>query len=72
MSDQQPAEPAVEELDVRETLPSPLVPLYDGWQAFEETRAAHGETYVGALEAITAAILIGGYLYWLYLFFVVG
>ena len=66
------SEPSTEDDPLRETLPSPLVPLYDGWQAFEDFRATHGDTYVGVLEAITAAILIGGYVYWLYLFFVAG
>lgn len=57
---------------LEEVLPEPLLPLYARYERIEEFRATHGDTYVGILEAIVALVLIGGYLYWLYLFFLAG
>lgn len=58
--------------DLREVLPESLHPLYERWLLVEEFRATHGSTYIGVLEAIVALVLIGGYVYWLYLFLVAG
>ena len=55
-----------------EIIPEPLVPVWTRIEMFQRFRETHGETYTKALEAMVAAVLIGGYLYWLYLFFVVG
>ncbi|UWG49017.1 Uncharacterized protein HSRCO_2761 [Halanaeroarchaeum sp. HSR-CO] len=57
---------------LEEILPDPLVPIYERWLLVDEFRETHGDTYTGVLEAIVGAVLIGGYVYWLYLFFVVG
>jgi len=72
MSDQQTAASDEEPTDPEEVLPGPLSDIYAYWSRVDAFRETHGETYTGVLEAITAAILVGGYLYWLYLFFVVG
>lgn len=57
---------------LEEVLPEPLLPIYAQYELIEEFRATHGDTYVGVLEALVALVLIGGYLYWLYLFFLAG
>lgn len=55
-----------------ELIPESLVPVWTRIERFQAFRETHGPTYTKALEAIVAALLIGGYVYWLYLFFVVG
>lgn len=55
-----------------EVLPEPLVPIYERLQLIQQFRENYGPTYTTILEAIIAALLIGGYLYWLFLFFVIG
>mgnify|MGYP006294806513 CR=1 FL=1 len=72
MSDQQSATSGEEPTDPEDVLPGPLGGIYAYWSRVDAFREAHGDTYVGVLEAITAAILVGGYVYWLYLFFVAG
>lgn len=55
--------------DAPDELPAgPLVPLYRRVAAIQRFREVHGDTYTKALEAITAAVLVGGYLYWAFLF----
>ncbi|MGM0398629.1 MAG: hypothetical protein ACQEQY_06500 [Halobacteriota archaeon] len=58
--------------DFREVLPESLHPVYSRWLLVQEFRETHGDSYTGILESIVAFVLIGGYVYWLYLFFVVG
>lgn len=53
-----------------EVLPAPLQPLWRPVERVQEFRRDHGEAYINAIEAIIAVVLIGGYLWWLYLFFV--
>lgn len=53
-----------------EILPEPLQPLWRPIERIQRFRHTYGNTYVTALEAIVAVVLIGGYLWWLYLFFV--
>ena len=72
MSDDIP-EPSTENVSgLEEILPESLMPLYRRYELLGEARATHGPTGVKGIEAIIAAILIGGYVYWLYLFFIVG
>lgn len=51
-----------------EVLPEPLRPLWRPVERFQGFRRAYGDTYVTAAEAIVAALLAGGYVWWLYLF----
>jgi len=67
---EEPPEENVGGLD--EILPPSLMPIYDGYLRIETFRDTYGETYTGIMEAIVAIVLIGGYLYWLYLFFLAG
>lgn len=55
-----------------ELIPQPLMPVWTRIERFQQFRETHGETYTKILEGIVAAVLIGGYVYWLYLFFVGG
>lgn len=71
------AEEAAERTEIRteeisglgELLPEPLRPLWRPVEAIQGFRRAHGERYIKVLEALLAAILIGGYVWWAYLFF---
>lgn len=69
MSDETPEE-NVGGLD--EILPPSLMPIYNGYLRIENFRSTYGETYTGIMEAIVALVLILGYIYWLYLFFIAG
>ena len=53
-----------------EILPEPLQPLWRPIERIQGFRHTYGDTYVTILEAAVAVTLIGGYLWWLYLFFV--
>lgn len=55
-----------------EIIPEPLMPIWTRIELFQEFRETHGPTYTKVLEAIVAVLLVAGYVYWLYLFFVVG
>jgi hypothetical protein len=46
------------------------MPAWRRLESIQEFRRTYGSTYTGVLEAITAAVLIGGYVWWLYLFVV--
>ena len=73
MSAPREQEKAVETDDVGslgELLPKPLQPLWRPVERIQAFRHTHSDTYVTALEVIIAIVLIGGYLYWLFLFFV--
>jgi hypothetical protein len=52
-----------------EFVPAPLMPVWDRFQAVQEFRETHGDSYTKVLEGIVAAVLTGGYLFWLFLFF---
>lgn len=51
-----------------EIVPEPVQPIWRRMESVQEFRRTHGDTYLTVLEAIVAAVLAGGYLYWLYLF----
>ena len=53
-----------------EILPEPLQPLWRPIERIQGFRHTYGNTYVTILEAAVAVVLVGGYLWWLYLFFV--
>ncbi|QLG63643.1 hypothetical protein [Halorarum salinum] len=78
MSDSKTAEAAEEHADVEnvggleEVLPDPLLPVYDRFRLVQEFRETHGDSYTKVLEGIVALVLTGGYVYWLYLFFLAG
>ena len=72
MSDSDEQEYAETAGGLDEILPDSLVPIYEKWLLIDQFRETHGDTYTGILEAIVGAVLIAGYVYWLYLFFVVG
>lgn len=52
-----------------EIIPEPLMPIWARFQLIQEFRDTHGERYTSVLEALVALVLIGGYLYWLYLYY---
>lgn len=52
-----------------DVLPASLQPLWRPVERIQEFRRDHGDTYVNAVEAIIAVVLVGGYLWWAYLFF---
>lgn len=73
MSARDPTEDAGDTQDVGslgEVLPAPLQPLWRPIERVQEFRRDHSETYLNAIEAIIAVVLISGYLWWLSLFFV--
>jgi DNA-binding SARP family transcriptional activator len=51
-----------------EIVPEPLMPVWRRVESVQEFRRTYGDSYVGVLEALTAAALAGGYVWWLYLF----
>ncbi len=55
-----------------ELVPEPLMPLWQRIETVQAFRETHGETYVTILEAITAIVLAGGYLWWAYLYLLGG
>ncbi|SEP24613.1 hypothetical protein SAMN04487948_12615 [Halogranum amylolyticum] len=52
-----------------EFVPAPLMPVWIRLQTVQEFRETHGDSYTKVLEGIVAAILTGGYLFWLFLYF---
>lgn len=71
MSASDSAQDAVETEDVGslgDVLPASLQPLWRPVDRIQAFRRDHGETYVNAIEALIAAVLIGGYLWWVFLF----
>lgn len=68
-----PPEVDIDDIEVRgleELLPAPLMPAYRQLERFNEARDTYGPTITSYLELLLAVVLIGGYVYWLYLFFV--
>lgn len=51
-----------------EVIPEPLMPVWRRIERVQSFRRTHGDTYVTALELLTAAALTGGYLWWLVLY----
>ena len=51
-----------------EIIPEPLMPVWSRVEKVQAFRRTHGETYVGALELLTALALAAGYVWWLLLF----
>lgn len=57
---------------LNEILPESLLPVYHQLERVQSFRETYGPTYTTYLEALLAIALIGGYVYWLYLFFMAG
>jgi hypothetical protein len=55
-----------------EVIPDPLLPVWRQIERVQSFREAHGNTYVTALEALTAIALAVGYVWWVYLYFYGG
>ncbi|MDS0295546.1 hypothetical protein [Halogeometricum luteum] len=55
-----------------EIIPDPLLPVWRRVERVQSFREAHGNTYVTALEALTAVALAVGYVWWVYLYFYGG
>ena len=51
-----------------EIIPEPLMPVWRRIERLQAFREVHGERYVAVLEILTAATLIIGYVWWLYLY----
>lgn len=51
-----------------DVLPASLQPLWRPVGRIQAFRRDHGEMYVNAIEMLIAAVLIGGYLWWVFLF----
>ncbi|MDZ5811092.1 hypothetical protein U4E84_07005 [Halorubrum sp. AD140] len=51
-----------------EVVPEPLMPVWNQVEKVQAFRRTHGETYVSALELLTALALTGGYVWWLLIF----
>ncbi|MFO8116273.1 MAG: hypothetical protein R6U01_13110 [Halorubrum sp.] len=51
-----------------EIIPEPLMPAWRQVEKVQAFRRTHGETYVGALELLTALALTAGYVWWLLIF----
>jgi|GEM_PF-1050393 len=54
---------------LEEVIPEPLVPLWRQIARIQAFRETHGNTYVTALEILTAVALAVGYAWWVYLYF---
>lgn len=52
-----------------EVIPEPLLPVWRRIELVQEFRETHSDTYVTALEALTALVLAVGYVWWVYLYF---
>jgi hypothetical protein len=76
MSSQQEApEDQVDTSDVgglEEVIPEPLMPVWRRIELIQDFRRTHGNTYVTALEILTAIALAVGYVWWVYLYFLGG
>jgi hypothetical protein len=55
-----------------EVIPEPLMPVWTRIELIQSFRQAHGDEYINVLEILTAIVLLGGYVWWLYLFFIAG
>lgn len=55
-----------------EIIPEPLMPIWTRIERIQTFRETHGPRYTKALEAIVAVLLVAGYGYWLYLYFIIG
>lgn len=65
-------EDQVETSDVgglEEVVPEPLMPVWRQIEHIQSFRETHGNTYVTALEILTAVALAAGYVWWVYLYF---
>ena len=52
-----------------EVIPEPFLPVWRRIELVQEFRETHSDTYVTALEALTALVLAVGYVWWVYLYF---
>lgn len=55
-----------------EVIPEPLMPVWRQIEKIQSFRETHGNTYVTALEILTAIALAVGYVWWVYLYFFGG
>ena len=55
-----------------EIIPEPLMPVWRRIERFQAFRETHGERYVAVFEILTAATIIVGYVWWLYLYLLGG
>lgn len=55
-----------------EVVPEPLMPVWRRIELVQSFREAHSDTYVTALEVLTAIALAIGYAWWAYLYFFGG
>ncbi len=55
-----------------EVVPEPLMPVWRQIEKIQSFRETHGNTYVTALEILTAIALAVGYVWWVYLYFYGG
>ncbi|QIO20903.1 hypothetical protein [Haloarcula sp. JP-L23] len=55
-----------------EIIPEPLMPVWRRIELIQSFRETHGERYVAVLELLTAAALIVGYVWWMYLYLLGG
>lgn len=68
-------EDQVETSDVgglEEVVPEPLMPVWRQIERIQSFRETHSNTYVTALEILTAVALAVGYVWWVYLYFFGG
>jgi len=55
-----------------EVVPEPLDPVWRQIERIQNFRETYGNTYVMALEILTAIALAVGYVWWVYLYFFGG
>jgi hypothetical protein len=55
-----------------EIVPDSLMPVWMQVERVQAFRRTYGDTYVTALEALTAIALVVGYLWWAYLYLTAG
>jgi hypothetical protein len=55
-----------------EIIPEPLVPIWRRIELIQSFREANAERYIAVLEILTAAVLIIGYIWWMYLYLLGG
>jgi len=53
---------------LEEVVPEPLLPVWRRIELIQSFRETHGDTYVTALEVLTATALAIGYAWWAYLY----
>lgn len=54
---------------LEEVVPESLMPIWRRMEMIQSFREAHSDTYVTALEILTAIALTVGYAWWVYLYF---